>query len=94
MRVGAASRPPPPPPPPPFPPPPPPPPLTPQQGRQDLSFARQLTWARLLGMASDAARGVLYLHTRSPPVAHRDLKSANLLVDSQWHVKVRRGGGV
>jgi serine/threonine protein kinase len=26
--------------------------------------------------------------SRAPPIAHRDLKSANLLVDSQWHVKV------
>lgn len=32
--------------------------------------------------------GMLYLHTRSPPIAHRDLKSANLLVTSQWNVKV------
>ena len=39
-------------------------------------------------MAGDAAKGMLYLHTRQPPVAHRDLKSANLLVDSHWHVKV------
>ena len=31
---------------------------------------------------------MLYLHTHSPPVAHRDLKSPNLLVDSQWHLKV------
>lgn len=33
--------------------------------------ARQLTWPRLLGMALDAARGLLYLHTREPPVYHR-----------------------
>ena len=33
-------------------------------------------------------QGMLYLHTRSPPIIHRDLKSANLLVDSQWRVKV------
>jgi serine/threonine protein kinase len=39
-------------------------------------------------MASDAAKGMVYLHTRSPPVYHRDLKSANLLVTSQWQVKV------
>jgi serine/threonine protein kinase len=43
-------------------------------------------------MAGDAAKGMLYLHTRSPPVFHRDLKSANLLVTSQWQVKV--GGWV
>ena len=33
---------------------------------------------------------MLYLHSRSPPVLHRDLKSANLLVDQNWHVKVSR----
>lgn len=29
-----------------------------------------------------------YLHSRSPPIAHRDLKSGNLLVDEDWHIKV------
>ena len=56
-----------------------------------LQVAKQLGWARLLTMALDAAKGTLYLHTRSPPIAHRDLKSANLLVDVNWHVKVRGG---
>ncbi|EFN53383.1 hypothetical protein CHLNCDRAFT_25821 [Chlorella variabilis] len=51
-------------------------------------MAKRLTWVRLLSLALDAAKGMLYLHSRSPPIAHRDLKSANLLVDSQWHVKV------
>jgi serine/threonine protein kinase len=26
--------------------------------------------------------------TRQPPIAHRDLKSANLLVNADWQVKV------
>ena len=51
-------------------------------------MAKQLNWARLLSMASDAAKGMLFLHTRSPAIVHRDLKSANLLVDALWHVKV------
>lgn len=50
-------------------------------------MSKRLNWVRLLSMALDAAKGMLYLHSRSPPIAHRDLKSANLLVDSQWHVK-------
>jgi serine/threonine protein kinase len=36
--------------------------------------------------ALDAATGMLYLHRRS--IIHRDVKTPNLLVDSQWHVKV------
>ena len=47
-----------------------------------------LSWPRRLAMAIDAARGVNFLHTHSPVVVHRDLKSPNLLVDKSWTVKV------
>ncbi|KAL9249166.1 putative serine/threonine-protein kinase SIS8 [Drosera capensis] len=43
---------------------------------------------RRLKMALDAARGMNYLHTCSPVIVHRDLKSPNLLVDRNWVVKV------
>lgn len=36
----------------------------------------------------DAAKGVDYLHTRSPRVIHRDIKGANLLISSQGVVKI------
>lgn len=36
----------------------------------------------------DAAKGMEYLHSTSPPIMHRDLKSANLLVTERWVVKV------
>jgi hypothetical protein len=42
------------------------------------------------GQALDAAKGMLYLHSHSPPILHRDLKSPNLLVTAHWTVKVRR----
>ncbi|XP_074312229.1 putative serine/threonine-protein kinase SIS8 isoform X2 [Silene latifolia] len=48
----------------------------------------QLDERRRLRMAFDAARGMNYLHTCSPVVVHRDLKSPNLLVDKNWVVKV------
>ncbi|EDR25290.1 tyrosine protein kinase transforming protein SEA, putative [Entamoeba dispar SAW760] len=47
-----------------------------------------LTWKRRLKMLHDAASGMYYLHSRIPPIIHRDLKSSNLLVDSLWRVKV------
>ena len=34
------------------------------------------------------ARGMLYLHARTPPVLHMDLKSRNILVDDSWGVKI------
>ena len=37
---------------------------------------------------ADAARGMLYLHKSAPPILHRDLKTPNLLVTSDWHCKV------
>ena len=42
----------------------------------------------------DAARGMLYLHTRQPPLVHRDLKSPNLLVDEHYRVKAREACAV
>lgn len=35
---------------------------------------RQLTWGHRLSLALGAAKGVLHLHTRQPPILHRDLK--------------------
>eukprot|EP00002_Diphylleia_rotans_P009051 TRINITY_DN1906_c0_g1_i6.p1 TRINITY_DN1906_c0_g1~~TRINITY_DN1906_c0_g1_i6.p1 ORF type:complete len:617 (-),score=115.92 TRINITY_DN1906_c0_g1_i6:770-2620(-) len=39
-----------------------------------------IDWVRMLSMASDAARGMNYLHCSNPVIIHRDLKSSNLLV--------------
>ena len=50
--------------------------------------AAALTWQRRWRMAADAAAGMLHLHTRPPPVLHRDLKSGNLLVAADWTVKI------
>ncbi|CAM8923532.1 unnamed protein product [Rhodiola kirilowii] len=41
-----------------------------------------------LKMALDVAQGMNCLHTSTPTIVHRDLKSPNLLVDNNWNVKV------
>lgn len=52
-------------------------------GRPELCTpARRLQWAR------EAALGVEYLHGQTPMVVHRDLKSVNLLLCEDNHVKV------
>jgi tRNA A-37 threonylcarbamoyl transferase component Bud32 len=49
----------------------------------------ELTWNDpLLKMAVDTACGVAYLHSTSPPVIHRDLKSLNILVTSTFGCKI------
>jgi hypothetical protein len=46
------------------------------------------TPARRLQWAAETAKGLSYLHSRSPPIVHRDLKSGNLLLCEDWHIKV------
>lgn len=50
--------------------------------RTECTPRRRLQWA------AETAKGMAYLHSRTPPIVHRDLKSGNLLVDEDWHVKV------
>ena len=38
--------------------------------------------------AVSVAKGMQYLHSRSPPILHLDLKSPNILVDDKWRVKI------
>lgn len=57
-------------------------------------MATALTWARRLSLLWGAAKGVLALHSHSPPIAHRDLRSPNILVGAQWVAKVRALPGV
>lgn len=56
-----------------------------EQNRADASFGWDDPLRR---MAQDVARGLAYLHGRSPPVVHRDLKSPNVLVSHTYSCKL------
>ncbi|KAI5673275.1 hypothetical protein M9H77_13639 [Catharanthus roseus] len=48
-----------------------------------------LTWFLRMKIALDIARGLEYLHEHcNPPVIHRDLKSSNILLDSNFNAKL------
>ncbi|KAJ7974253.1 Receptor-like protein kinase [Quillaja saponaria] len=50
---------------------------------------RVLSWGERLQIALDISHGIEYLHEGAvPPVIHRDLKSANILLDSLMRAKV------
>ncbi|GLJ06088.1 hypothetical protein SUGI_0031590 [Cryptomeria japonica] len=48
-----------------------------------------LGWEERVNIAQDMARGIEYLHKGAkPPVIHRDIKSANILIDSTMTARV------
>ncbi|CAM6027754.1 unnamed protein product [Sphagnum balticum] len=48
-----------------------------------------LTWSQRVQIALDAARGLEYIHEHiKPTYIHRDIKSANILIDRDLHAKV------
>lgn len=54
----------------------------------DLARGKSLSFSQRMKMAKDAALGMNWLHLSKPCFIHRDLKSANLLVDENFCVKV------
>ncbi|XWS26178.1 hypothetical protein CRYUN_Cryun26dG0008800 [Craigia yunnanensis] len=53
------------------------------------SHGSSLTWHRRMKIALDTARGLEYLHENcNPSVIHRDLKSSNILLDSDFNAKL------
>jgi hypothetical protein len=56
----------------------------------NLPFAPAGAWPWILvkRVASGTARGMCYLHSGNPPVLHRDLKSANILLDESYTAKL------
>jgi serine/threonine protein kinase len=48
-----------------------------------------LSWAARVQIALDSARGLEYIHEHTVPVyIHRDIKSANILIDKNYRAKV------
>ena len=45
-------------------------------------------WPTALGIATDVARGVAFLHQLTPMIVHRDLKPANVLLFEGWRAKI------
>ncbi|CAO2825680.1 unnamed protein product [Amaranthus hypochondriacus] len=47
------------------------------------------SWKIRIKIALDASRGIEYLHNYAvPPIIHRDIKSSNILLDSDWTARV------
>ncbi|PLW38510.1 hypothetical protein PCASD_13758 [Puccinia coronata f. sp. avenae] len=46
------------------------------------------SYVQILGLMLDAARGVEYLHLRTPSIIHRDLKSPNVLITTNGSAKI------
>ncbi|KAL4620072.1 hypothetical protein ACB092_06G127200 [Castanea dentata] len=48
-----------------------------------------LPWSTRVQIALDSARGLEYIHEHTIPVyIHRDIKSANILIDKNFHAKI------
>uniref|UniRef100_A0ACB8FEX4 Receptor-interacting serine/threonine-protein kinase 2 n=1 Tax=Sphaerodactylus townsendi TaxID=933632 RepID=A0ACB8FEX4_9SAUR len=47
-----------------------------------------IAWPLRFRMLYEIALGVNYLHTMSPPLLHHDLKTQNILLDSEFHIKI------
>lgn len=47
-----------------------------------------LNWFMRVQLALQTAKGILSLHSASPPIIHRDIKSSNVMIDEKWNAKL------
>ncbi|KAK6310395.1 hypothetical protein J4Q44_G00184500 [Coregonus suidteri] len=47
-----------------------------------------LAWSLRLRVLYEIALGVNFLHNMTPPLLHHDLKTQNILLDGEFHVKI------
>ncbi|CAI8611651.1 unnamed protein product [Vicia faba] len=52
------------------------------------SSNRTLNWGRRIRLALQTAKAVDVLHSSNPPVIHRDIKSANVLIDQDYNARL------
>ena len=60
------------------------------QDLRDLLNAQKgkLTYRRQFQLCLDVAKGLHFLHTRDPPLVHRDLSAKNILLDKSGRAKI------
>lgn len=52
------------------------------------SSSRPLNWGRRIRLALQTAKAIDTLHSSNPPVIHRDIKSANILIDNNFNARL------
>jgi serine/threonine protein kinase len=63
-------------------------------GRLQKAAPAALTWEHRVRIAQQVARALVHLHSLVPPMVHRDMKSANVLLDAAGNAKIADFGTV